>query len=102
MDILNRIIDIEAGALSRHSRIRNLYAVHGLELPALPPPIVRCKIRLKSGPWLTSHAMLEYNRYPHYIPEEGDMDEFFWKVLHKNPVKRIRYTLGHVSSWEFV
>lgn len=100
-EALGRIYDlVSSKSLSKHQLILNLYKLNNNKLPQFPPPICSCEITLKNGK--KHRAILEYKIPPYFYKEEGDNDEFFWKVLSTNPFKRYQFTLSEVESWIFI
>lgn len=98
---LGRIYDlVNNKSLSKHQLIINLYKLSVNELPKLPPAICTCRITLNNGKQYD--AILEYKMPPYFYKDEDDKDEFFWKVLSRNPRKRHNFKLADVKTWQFV
>jgi len=101
MEKIGKIYDlVNNKTLSKHQLVLNLCKVMGFEIPKLPPPICKCKITLKSGK--SYIAILEYKTPPFYYKDDDDKEEYFWKVLSLNPIKRIHFGLSEVEKWELV
>ena len=100
-NILGRIHDLVSNkSLNKHQLIINLYKLSSIEIPKLPPLICKCEIILTNGK--KYNAILEYKTPPFFYKDENDKDEYFWKVLSINPLKRHQFNLVDVKTWEFV
>ncbi len=98
---LGRIYDLVSNKnLSKHQLVLNLYKLTEENIPILPPIVTRCEIKLKDGK--KYNAILERKEPPFYYKDENDKDEYFWKVLSTNPLKRYHFTLLDVETWNFI